>query len=318
MATGMDFSALLSQIDKVTTKKNYDDEKVGYWKPTRDKTGNGSAKIRFLPNKDITDFPFVRMWSHSFKNEETGRWYIENSLSTIGEQDYIAELNHELWNTNLDENKEIVRKRKRKLHYISNILVISDTANPENNGKVFKFSYGTKIFDKIVAAAKPTEGELDEDNNPIVPVNAFDPEDGADFMLRIKTVEKFPNYDDSRFTKKKALFGGDEDEIKAVLDKCFDLNLEVAPDKFKTKEELEKKFKWVMGEDSKSKSKDKTVDAELDSLANLAKSEPKKAKKADDEAPKAEKAKADKPKPPMPTASSDDSDDAFFAGLLED
>lgn len=309
---GMDFAALLSQIDKVTTKKTYDDERVGYWKPTRDKTGNGSARIRFLPNKDVSDFPFVRMWSHSFKNKDNNRWYIENSLSTIGEQDYIGELNHELWNTGLDENKKIVQSRKRKLQYISNILVISDPGNPENNGKVFKFSYGTKIFDKIVAAAKPAPDDVDEDDNPILPVNAFDPEDGADFMLKIKTVENYPNYDDSRFTKKKALFGGDEDEIKTVLDQCYDLNLEIAPDKFKSKAELEKKFKWVMGEsDSKGKSKDKEVEKELDSLAALAKEEPKKLK----EEPKVDKKKT----PPVPTASLSDDDDAeFFNSLLKD
>jgi hypothetical protein len=313
MATsGMSFANLLSQIDKVTTKKTYDNDDAGYWKPARDKAGNGSATIRFLPNKDIDDFPFVRLWSHSFKNPENGRWYIENSLSTIGQKDYISEVNSELWNTGLEENKAITRLQKRKLSYISNVLVIKDPANPENEGKVFKFKFGMKIFDKIVAAAKPdpAAAELDEDDNPIeqVPINAYSPEEGANFMLKITQVAGFPNYDSSSFSKQRALFNGDETKVAEVLEKCFDLNLEVSPDKFKTPEELKKKFLWATGQDDKSPKSvaRKESEAELDSLAELAKAEPKVAKTT-------------KKQPPMPeSVPFDDADDsAFFASLIE-
>lgn len=314
----MDFSALLSQIDKVTTKRTYDDDKVGYWKPTRDqKTGNGSARIRFLPNKDVSDFPFVRMWSHSFKNTDTNRWYIENSLSTINEIDYIAEVNRELWNTGLEDNKKIVSKQKRKLQYISNVLVISDPAHPENNGKVFKFSYGMKIFDKIVAAAKPSETDVDDEGVQLEPINAFDTLDGADFLLNIKIVADFPNYDSSKFTRPKALCNGNEKEIQKILDLCYDLNLEVAPDKFKSKADLEKKYKWVMGETTPAAgSGDKATNDELDKIAKMAADESKKppVKEAAKEVQKEERKK-----PPMPTmAPSEDDDAAFFNSLLDE
>ena len=133
----MSFEKLLSQIESVTAKKKtWEDDSANYWRPTKDKAGNASAVIRFLPNKDQEDFPFVRLYTHSFKDPSTNRWYIENSLSTIGAQDYIGTVNHELWNSGTDENKELAKTRKRKLNYISNILIIKDTGNPENDGKV--------------------------------------------------------------------------------------------------------------------------------------------------------------------------------------
>jgi hypothetical protein len=304
MATkSMDFSALLSKIDQVTTKKTYDDNSAEFWRLTKDKAGNAAAVIHFLPNKQIDDFPFVRVWTHSFKNEENNRWYIENSLSTIGEQDYIGTLNSELWNTGLEENKEICRKQKRKLNYIANILVIKDLGNPSNNGKVFKYKFGAKIFEKIIGAAKPDES-LGE-----TPINAFDTIGGAEFLLKQAQVAGFPNYDASKFNSAKPLFDGDEKKIQEVLDQCFDLNLEIAPEKFKSPEDLKKKYLWVMGlsESGAAKPKQsKEVDEELDMLTKMA----------------AEPAKKVEPKkaPPMPTmdASDDSDDDKFFASLLQD
>lgn len=312
---GMDFSKLLGQLDQVT-RKTYDDsnESTGYWRLTKDAAGNASATIRFLPNKDVGDFPFVRLWTHSFKNKigDKFRWYIENSLSTIGEMDYIATVNRELYNTGLEDNIKIAKGQKRKLNYISNILVVKDHAAPENEGKVFKFKYGQKIFDKILAAAKPSPTDLDENDEPILPMNAFSPTEGANFQLKQTIVADFPNYDSSRFIGAKALCGGDEDQIQAILDQCFDLNLEVAPDKFKSAEELEKKYRWVMGETvQKTKTQaSKEVDAELDALQKIA---------SDDTPKQTEKPK--KPAPVIPSAtdagSEFDNDDDFFKSLIE-
>jgi hypothetical protein len=309
MATkSMDFSSFLNQIASVTSKTTYENKDEGYWRPTVDKAGNAAAVIRFLPSKDIEDIPFVRMFTHGFKNAETGRWYIENSLSTIGGKDYIGAVNQELWNTALEENKAIAKMQKRKLSYISNILVIKDTANPENNGKVFMFRYGMKIFEKMSAAAKPEESLGEE------PINVYDPIGGADFILKQKKVAGFPNYDDSRFSSAKELFNGDDKKITEVTDKCYDLSLEVAPNKFKTEEELKSKYLWVMGlaENGKNKpvTKEKKAeqdsdDAEMEALVKMAE-EPEK------------KVVRKTPPPPVMTSADSDDDADFFKSLLND
>ena len=320
----MDFSKLLSQIDSATTKKSYSNENAGeYWKPTKDKSGNAAAVIRFLPNKDIEDFPFVRMYAHNFKDAETGRWYIENSLTTIGGQDLVSTVNKELWNTGIEENKKLASLRKRKLQYISNILVIKDLGAPENNGKVFKYKYGAKIWEKISGAAKGNE-ELGE-----TPVMAFDPITGADFLLKMQKANDQYNYDASKFNTPKAMCNGDDDEIEAVLVQCYDLNLEVSADKFKTEKELESKFLWVTGQVNNSNSNSNSSkpvnaakqaqfdadDAEMGELSKLSEEAEKAA--AAKAKPKAEPAKPTRKSPP-PLPDSDDGDDAaFFNSLLE-
>ena len=298
----MNFQSLLSQIDSVTAKKkNYDEGSERYWRLTKDKAGNASAVIRFLPNKNVEDIPFVRLYTHSFKDPSTQRWYIENSLSTLGQQDYIADVNRELWNSGLEENKKIASSRSRKLNYISNILVIKDQENPDNEGKVFLFKYGKKIFDKIVSAAKPDE-DLGED-----PINVFDPEEGADFLLRMTIVANFPNYDTSKFSSKKPIAGGKK-KIDEVISACYKLEDEVTADKFKTPEELKKKFLWVTGQDAPRSTPAADYDAELDELTKIAEEAP--AKPA---AKPAAKAKA----PPVVTADDED-DTAFFNSLVND
>jgi len=298
----MNFESLLSQIDSVTAKKkNYDEGSETYWRLTKDKAGNGSAVIRFLPNKEITDIPFVRLYTHSFKDPSTQRWYIENSLSTLGQQDYIADVNRELWNSGLEANKKIASSRGRKLNYISNILVIKDQENPENEGKVFKFKYGKKIFDKIVSAAKPDE-DLGEE-----PINVFDPEEGADFLLRMTIVAGFPNYDTSKFSSKKPIAGGKK-RIDEVLSQCYCLEDEVTPDKFKTPEELKSKFLWVTGSDAPKNNSAGDYDKELDELTKIAAEVPVKAPPMKTET---------KAKPPAVVA--DDEDDSkFFQSLIDD
>ena len=134
----------LNPEDKSTSNK-YQDDRI--WKPELDKTGNGYAVIRFLPATDKEDMPWVRVWSHAFQGP--GGWYIENSLTTLGRKDPVSEENTRLWNTGVDSDKDIARKRKRKLSYYSNIYVVSDPKHPENEGQVRLFKFGKKIFDKI-------------------------------------------------------------------------------------------------------------------------------------------------------------------------
>ena len=208
------------------------------WKPTVDKAGNGYAVIRFLPNE--ADVPWVRYWDHGFKGP-TGKWYIEKSLTSIGQTDPLGELNSRLWSTGNEADREQVRKQKRRLHYVVNILVVSDPSAPENEGKVFKYQFGKKIFDKIEDLMQPKfPGE--------VPVDPFDLWSGADFQLKIRNVEGYRNYDRSEFKEPSQLFDGDEVQIQAALNQLHNIHEYVDPDTYKSYDELKSKLNDVLGE----------------------------------------------------------------------
>ncbi len=219
-------------------KKDYGDDRQ--WKPTVDKAGNGYAVIRFLPAAEGEDLPWVRYWDHGFKGS-TGRWYIERSLTSIGQQDPVSELNSELWNTGRDEDKEIARQRKRRLHHVSNILVVSDSANPENEGKVFLYEYGKKLMDKIMDVMQPQFADE-------TPVNPFDFWGGANFKLKIRQVEGYRNYDKSEFDAPTQLFDGSEAQLEEVYNKLHKLGEFTDPASYKTYAELKKKLYEVIGE----------------------------------------------------------------------
>ena len=246
----MDFETLKSSssnFDKLTkaleqnlapedqsNKNKYQDDR--FWKPELDKTGNGYAVIRFLPSVEGEDLPWQRIWSHAFQDK--GGWYIENSLTTLGQKDPVSEENTRLWNTGVDSDKEIARKRKRKLSYYANIFVVSDPKHPENEGKVFLFKFGKKIFDKITEAMQPAF----EDETPI---NPFDFWKGANFKLKIRKVDGYWNYDKSEFEGVSQIKNGD-DEIKAVWEKQHALKPFVDPSNFKTYDELKEKLNRVI------------------------------------------------------------------------
>jgi len=182
-------------------KANYQDERI--WKPTVDKAGNGYAVLRFLPGAEGQDLPWVRYWDHGFKGP-TGLWYIENSLTSIGQPDPVGELNSRLWNSPnvTDADKAQVREQKRRLHYVANVLVVQDPSAPENEGKVMIYKFGKKIFDKIMDSMQPDFADE-------TPVNPFDFWEGADFKLKIRKVEGYRNYDKSEFASVTALHDGD-------------------------------------------------------------------------------------------------------------
>lgn len=241
-----DFGAISSAFEKVanptTDQKNYDDNR--FWKLEKDKAGNGSAVIRFLPRAEGDELPWVKVFSHGFKGP-TGRWYIENSLTTLGQADPVGELNTRLWNESSDDNspgRKQARDQKRRLHFISNILVISDPKHPENEGKVFLFKYGKKIFDKIMNKAKPTF----EDERP---VNVFDLWEGANFKLRMRNVEGYPNYDESVFADPSPVAPSDEQILK-VVNSQYKLAEFIDPKNFKSYDELKQKLEWVLSGDS--------------------------------------------------------------------
>ena len=216
-------------------KKSYVDERL--WKPELDKTGNGYAVIRFLPAIEGEDLPLVKVWNHAFQGP-TGQWYIENSLTTLGQKDPVSEMNTAYWNSGVESDKEIARRQKRKLQYFSNIYVVSDTRHPEHEGKVFLFRYGKKIFDKIMEAMQPAF----EDENP---VNPFDFWEGANFKLKIRKVDGFWNYDKSEFEAPSALFDNDDD-IEVVWKKQYALNEFTATTNFKSYDELKTRLNMVL------------------------------------------------------------------------
>jgi hypothetical protein len=232
-----DFSKITSSFEQ-SKNKGYADDR--FWKPERDKAGNGSATIRFLARTEGDELPWVKVFSHGFKGP-TGRWYIEESLSTIGQPDPVGELNTRLWNSVSNDNapeRKQVRAQKRKLNYIANILVINDPKHPENNGQVFLFKFGKKIFDKIMDKAKPTFEDED-------PVNVFDYWDGANFKLRMKMVDGFPNYDSSEFESVSPVADTDED-ILAIANKQYKLSEFIDPKNFKSYNELKAKLDSVL------------------------------------------------------------------------
>ena len=228
---------LNAQLEKITTKSYSDPNEGKFWKPTRDKAGNGFAVIRFLPAPNGEEMPFVRIWDHGFQGP-TGLWYIENSLTTIGQDDPVSEFNSKLWNSGVESDKDQARKQKRRLKYYSNIYVVKDSANPENEGKVFLYAFGKKIFDKLNDLMNPTFEDED-------PVNPFDLWEGANFRLKIRQFEGYPNYDKSEFDEPAPLFD-DDDELERVWKEEHSLQELVDPKNFKSYAELKTKLYRVL------------------------------------------------------------------------
>jgi len=218
--------------------KNVDER---FWQPEVDAAGNGYAVIRFLdtPAVDGEDgLPWVQIWSHGFQGP--GGWYIENSLTTLGKTDPVSEYNTVLWNSGIEANKEIARKQKRKLTYVANVLVVSDAKRPQNEGKVFLFKFGKKIFDKIKEQLEPQFADE-------TPMNPFDFWKGANFKIKIRNVEGYRNYDKSEFEAPAALLSGDDDKIEKVWKSAYSLKEFLKPENFKSYDELKAKLDKVLG-----------------------------------------------------------------------
>ena len=295
------FDKLNSQLQKMNQTGNKGDDR--FWKPEVDKAGNGYAVIRFLPAPQGEDMPFVRMWDHGFQGP--GGWYIENSLTTLNQDDPVSEYNSKLWNSGHDEDKETARKQKRRLNYIANIYVVKDSANPSREGQVYLYKFGKKIFDKLNDAMNP---QYDDES----PINPFDFWEGADFKLKIRQVEGYRNYDKSEFDKVSVLSGADgaelsDETLEEVWGKQHSLQEIVDPKNFKSYDELKAKLYKVLGLDGGAHAP--TVTAEDDN-AGMGFTPNFKERTAPE--PEAS---------PSPTLASDNGDDEsldFFKSLAED
>jgi hypothetical protein len=288
------FNKLNDQLKNMNSSYNSDDDK--FWKPDVDKAGNGYAVLRFLPAPPGEEFPFVRMYDHGFQGP--GGWYIENSLTTLNQDDPVSEYNSQLWNSGIESNKEIVRKQKRRLSFISNVYVVKDPSNPHNEGKVFLFKYGKKIFEKLSDKMTPQyPGE--------VPANPFDLWEGADFQLKIRNYEGYRNYDKSEFAAQAPL-KNDDAALEEIWKSEYSLKELVDPKNFKTYAELKAKLYKVLGLDGRSHAP--TVSAAEDDSVEM-NFTPKIKERS---APSMEQSSS-------PSMSSDDDDDmAFFKNLADD
>ena len=286
---------LVKEVEKMNTTGGGADERL--WKPELDKTGNGYAVIRFLPSPDGEDIPWAKLYSHAFQGP--GGWYIENSLTTTGGKDPVSDYNRELWNSGNEADKDTVRKQKRKLSYYSNIYVVKDQVNPQNEGKVFLFKYGKKIFDKVMEAMQP---EFEDET----PINPFDFWQGANFKLKIVKKDGYWNYDKSEFDSPSPLLE-DDDALEALWKKQYSLTAVTAADQFKTYDVLEKRLKYVLGQ---GRPAPRRLDEELED-----ESEGRGSFKPDFKTRKAEEAVAAAPV----ASSSADEDDAYkyFQALAE-
>ena len=236
-----DISSLSDKMEKMNDKKSYKDDR--YWRPELDKASNGYAVIRFLAAPGDEELPFARLYTHGFQGK--GGWMIDNCPTTLGKKCPVCEANNELWNSGLESDKDVARGRKRRLSYISNILVVSDPSNPQNEGKVFLYKYGKKIFDKIQESMKP---EFEDES----PVDPFDFWKGANFKLKVRKVAGYINYDKSEFESQSALFDGDDSRLENLWKSQYSLQDIIAPTEFKSHEELKEKFDGVVGNDIRS------------------------------------------------------------------
>ena len=235
--SGKGFERLSEELTKISKKgsDSYKDDR--FWRPELDKSSNGYAVIRFLPPAEGEDVPWARTFSHGFQGP--GGWYIEKSRTTLGEKDPVSEMNTRLWNSGDERDKDIARARKRRLHYISNIYIVSDPANPQNEGKVFLFKYGKKIHDKVVGAMQP---EFEDES----PINPFDFWKGADFKLKVRKVAGFINYDKSEFCDASPLLS-DDDKMEELWKTQYPLNEHTDPSSYKSYDELQQRLSIVLG-----------------------------------------------------------------------
>lgn len=229
-------STALDSLKKDVFTESKDEDNI--WKPKMGPDNTGYAVVRFLPGSDVTKTPWIKIFDHGFQGP-TGKWYIENSLTTLGQKDPVGEYNSKLWNNGTEAGKEHARKQKRRTSYYANVLVIKDPNNPENEGKVKVFKFGQKIFEKVMGAMQPEFADED-------PVNPFDLFEGANFRIKIKMVGGYWNYDNSDFEKPGPL-SEDESRLEQIFNAQHDIYDMIAPDKFKSYEELEEKLNTVLG-----------------------------------------------------------------------
>jgi hypothetical protein len=253
---------LTKKIEETNKKESYTDDR--FWRPELDKSSNGYAVIRFLPASEGEDLPFAKYYSHGFQGK--GGWFIENCPTTLGQKCPVCESNSELWNSGVEKDKDIARNRKRRMHYVSNILIVSDPANPQNEGKTFLYKYGKRIFDKINESMNP---EFEDEDA----INPFDFWNGANFKLKVRKVAGFINYDKSEFESTSALLDGDDDKLEELWKNQYSLLEFTNVSNFKSYDDLKTKRDTVLGADIRQTVSDSVSTAETIEDSNTTESD---------------------------------------------
>jgi hypothetical protein len=298
---------LTEQVNKLNNTSEKNKDEGNFWKPTVDKAGNGSAILRFLPAPDGEDTPFVRYWDHGFQGPN-GKWYIEKSRTSLGDKDPVAEYNSKLWRESDNDDspqRKQARKQKRREHYVANVYVVKDPGNPENNGKVFLYDFGKKIWNKLNELMYPMDDGIEE----IKPVDPFNMWTGADFYLRIRQVDGYRNYDKSSFGDSKPLLD-DDDAREAIWKSEYPLKDFVDPAHYKSYAELEKRLNEVLDLNTQLKNEDDAYRGRQEAPAGkTAKASYEESVKEDEDLPWSGS-----------SASTDDDDDdmAFFKKLAQE
>jgi hypothetical protein len=302
------FEKLTKEVEKISNPESGSGADERLWKPEMDKSGNGYAVIRFLPAPEGEDLPWAKIWSHAFQGP--GGWYIENSLTTLNKKDPVGEMNRQLWNSGSDADKEIARKQKRKLSYYANIYVVEDPAHPENEGRVFLYKFGKKIFDKVMAAMQP---EFKDET----PINPFDFWQGADFKVKIRKVDGYWNYDKSEFSRPGTLGDFSDDQLEAIWKKEYSL-MEFTDEKnFKTYEELEARLNTVLNTRAPARRVDQ--ETEEDEIVSRPAAAPSSWNEEVSSFRSSMGSSTPAPEPSLPTFSDDEDDDlSYFARLAEE
>ena len=220
-----------------------------FYKLSRDKNDNGGALIRFVVDKNSK--PFVKMTKITARHpKETGnkRFVSEWSPLTIGKPDPFNEKFIKLWTE--EGRKEEAKKYSRAFRYITNIVVIKDPANPENEGKTFLLDMSPTLFQKLKEAIEPTEAEiaLGAESKAV-----FDPINGYSFLLKVsKANTGFLSYETSKFKEEtSAIYKNVAEAEKEIKKNTYDLSEFLKPENFLSYEELQQKLAWFDGGDAK-------------------------------------------------------------------
>ncbi len=257
------FTQKLAEMKKKEEEsKSFGDSR--FWRFTFDKaTMKGSAIIRFLPDRPSDDaLPYVNYFSHWFNYHDGSQTlvYNQNCITSIGKQCPVCTKNRKYWKSPHPEDEKIARDRKRKSHFVSNILVIKDPANPDNEGKVFLWDFGPQLASYYKRAMfGPDKDDEDFDEEKDYSSELWYPQDffeGANFLVKStkKKNSKFLTYTISKWADPSPIFEGlDEDEMEEKLDEIFKkvtpLDEWMEPDKFPSEDETRKKLACILGDD---------------------------------------------------------------------
>ena len=236
----MDFNSMnwgtLSAKTNYKEKKNHDDNR--FWSLAVDEQDKGQAIVRLLLDKN--GVPFVNLKTIGLKAfDEVNKkwaWFISDLPVSIGEKCPLTEFREKLRKVGKDGQEE-AKNFSYKNTYIGNIQVIKDPANPENEGKVFLWKFGSKLLEKFQEAME------DENKNPWNPLK-----EGCNVKLKRKKVAGYPNWDSSTVEEPSSFmdFEDAEEATKYLEENTYELSEFLSPDHFDSYDEIKDKLAYFL------------------------------------------------------------------------